>query len=296
MADSKLISLQKIFTENIFRIPDFQRGYSWGQDQLEDFWDDLMNLKSGAVHYTGLLTVEPIKKDSIISNERWHDDLWLIESGNKAYYIIDGQQRITTSIILINEILKTVDPKSELNFKPVEYWKDKYLYQTYQNQYVSFMFGYEKDNPSDEYFRTKILNQESSTADKVPERTLYTQNLHFAKEFFFNKLKVLSKEDIEEIFKKITLHFRFNFYEIDDELDVYVTFETMNNRGKPLSSLELLKNRLIYLTTVLNVDDQLKSRLRKDINEAWKTIYEFLGKNKDNVLDDDEFLKKSLAY
>lgn len=64
----------------------------------------------------------------------------------------------------------------------------------------------------------------------------------------------------------------------------------MNNRGKQLSKLELLKNRLIYLSTLLKEDEAIKKRLRKDINETWKTIYEYLGKNKNNPLDDDKFL------
>ena len=46
-----------------------------------------------------------------------------------------------------------------------------------------------KDNPSDEYFKTKILEQESSSSDKVPEQTLYTSNLANAKDFFSDKLK-----------------------------------------------------------------------------------------------------------
>lgn len=54
------------------------------------------------------------------------------------------------------------------------------LYRSYNQLYKSFVFGYEKDNPSDEYFKTKILEQESSAADKYPE-TLYTANLMFAK-------------------------------------------------------------------------------------------------------------------
>ena len=163
------------------------------------------------------------------------------------------------------------------------------MYRSYNQLYKSFVFGYEKDNPSDEYFKTKILEQESSAADKYPE-TLYTANLMFAKEYFKNRLKSLSKEDKEAIFDKAINRLKFNYYEIDDSLDVYVTFETMNNRGKDLSHLELLKNRLIYLSTLLHEDDETKGRLRTDINETWKTIYEYLGKNKDNPLDDDDFL------
>jgi hypothetical protein len=66
----------------------------------------------------------------------------------------------------------------------------------------------------------------------------------------------------------------------------------MNNRGKSLSKLELLKNRLIYLSTLLPQNNEAQRlRLRNDINGCWKTIYEYLGRNKEAVLDDDEFLR-----
>ena len=289
MSDTKLLSLSEIFNNKIFRIPDFQRGYSWEERQLEDFWEDIQNLSPNKIHYIGLLTVEPIKKDEIINVEKWKDDLWLLKKRMSAYYVIDGQQRLTTLIILLHEILRTFKDDEGINFGQKSEWIDRFLYRSYNQIYKSFVFGYEKDNPSDEYFKTKILEQDSSAADKYPE-TLYTANLMFAKEYFAKKLKDLSKECKEEIFDKAVNRLKFNYYEIDDSLDVYVTFETMNNRGKDLSHLELLKNRLIYLSTLLHKDDETKERLRKDINETWKTIYEYLGKNKENPLDDDVFL------
>lgn len=290
MADNKLQSLNEIFNQRFFRIPDFQRGFSWEKSQLQDFWEDLENLKKDKLHYTGLLTVELLTKDKVENRETWQDDLWLFDASLKAYYLIDGQQRLTTSIILINEILDKLNDQESLNYKSKSFWQEKFLYQSYRDKFKSFLFGYEKDNPSDEYFKTKILGQSSSSADKVPEQTLYTANLQFAKAFFHEKLLNLSLDELDEVFTKVTTQFKFNFYEIDDELDIYVTFETMNNRGKPLTNLELLKNRLIYLSTLLPDDEPAISVLRKDINETWKTIYEYLGKNKDNRLDDDEFL------
>lgn len=234
------------------------------------------------------MTVESIDKESIANIENWKDDLWLFKKRLKAYYLIDGQQRLTTSIILIHEILNQCD---EINFQKREYWVQKFLFQSYKTAYKSYIFGYEKDNPSDEYFKTKILNQESLTADKVPEETLYTSNLNYAKDFFYNRIKDLDEDELESIFRKVTSNFKYNLYEIDNELDTFVTFETMNNRGKPLSNLELLKNRLIYISTLIDIDEDEKRTLRKNINEAWKTVYEYLGKNKEKIMDDDEFLR-----
>ncbi len=62
-------------------------------------------------------------------------------------------------------------------------------------------------------------------------------------------------DGIEVVFRKIILQLMFNIHEIEDDYDVFVAFETMNNRGKKLTNLELLKNRLIYLTT-LNDNDK----------------------------------------
>jgi uncharacterized protein with ParB-like and HNH nuclease domain len=240
-----------------------------------------------------LLTIEQVTKEEVANQEKWQDDMWMLDKGLKAFYVIDGQQRLTTVIILIDCILENYGETDGVNLEAKTDWVKKFLWQQF-GKYKSYNFGYEKDNPSDEFFRTRILDQESATADKVPERTLYTANLSFAKKYFRDKLKALNggKTSWEDIFRKVTTSLLFNVYEIDNDLDVFVTFETMNNRGRPLSKLELLKNRLIYLSTKLQEPESDRSGLRRDVNEAWKTVYAYLGKNPndDETLTDDEFL------
>ncbi|MCD9524838.1 DUF262 domain-containing protein, partial [Photobacterium carnosum] len=96
---TELFSISKIFTERLLRIPDYQRGYAWTDKQLKDYWSDIMQLEVGHNHYVGVLTLE----DAPTSNPReWEDDLWIIESKcYEPYYVVDGQQRLTTTIILI---------------------------------------------------------------------------------------------------------------------------------------------------------------------------------------------------
>ena len=286
MKESTLKSIDEIFEKSLFRIPDYQRGYAWEEKQLEDFWDDIENLKDGSIHYTGMLTLKKIK--DIGQDGRCKNDQWLINKGYSAYYIVDGQQRMTTIIILINELINKLKETKIFNENYLQIVSQKILYKE-DGLNRSFIFGYEKDDPSNEFLKTKILERESVTADKFPEETLYTLNLKKAKEYFIKKLGQISQDKQGEIFKKIINLFKFNLYEIDDKLDIFVTFETMNNRGKPLSTLELLKNRLIYLTTLLSKDDY--NPIREEINEVWKTVYEYLGKNKSNKLSDDDFLK-----
>ena len=150
------------------------------------------------------------------------------------------------------------------------------------------------DNPSFKFLIHRIFNEPDSG---TIQETFYTLNLYNAKQFFNENLEnFLDKNgltELESLFKKVTQNLMFNLYEISDDFDVFVAFETMNNRGKKLSNLELLKNRLIYLTTLydeneLNPDD--RQALREKINDSWKEIYYQLGRNKQNPLNDDDFL------
>jgi len=52
--------LDSLFKGKLFRIPDYQRGYAWGREQWDAFWDDLINLPDGRSHYTGVLTLNEI--------------------------------------------------------------------------------------------------------------------------------------------------------------------------------------------------------------------------------------------
>jgi uncharacterized protein with ParB-like and HNH nuclease domain len=107
--ESNLFSISKIFTERLFRIPDYQRGYAWTEKQLKDFWNDLVQLDPDKNHYTGVLTLEDVPSEK---EREWSDDAWIIEHKSfYPYYIVDGQQRLTTSIILIKSILERAAKK-----------------------------------------------------------------------------------------------------------------------------------------------------------------------------------------
>ena len=284
---SDLQNLDTLFNSSMFRVPDYQRGYSWGDSQLVDFWDDLARLDVNRNHYTGPLTLQ---KASDSEWPSWDTDTWLIDGrGYRPYYIVDGQQRLTTAIILIKCLLDLVPDNTPLAFSDTSDHVKKYLFQK-SGISTAFVFGYQIDNPSYDYFKTQILAVPQLSYKGI--ETTYTMNLLYARDFFRNKLAAVGIREIDRLFKALTQRFVFNVYELVDDLDVFVVFETMNNRGKKLSALELLKNRLIYLSTLLPSPAVKSERLtlRKNINDAWKTVFEFLGREKGAALDDDEFL------
>lgn len=286
--EQQLYSLSKLFTERLYRIPDYQRGYAWTEKQLKDFWGDLVQLEKDKNHYLGVLTLEQVPKETF---KTWRDDHWIVESKSYSpYHIVDGQQRLTTAIILVQSIVESVEEGTRLNYNTLDEIRKRFIYDSKDEGISrSYMFGYEKDNPSYEFLKTKIFLEPSGSSE-TPQETIYTHNLEFAKQFFKKKLDTLTLYDKEGIYRKLTQNLLFNIYTISTDIDVFVAFETMNNRGKLLSYLELLKNRLIYLSTKFEVEDYEKEKLRCSINETWKSMYHHLGKNKSNPLDDDLFL------
>lgn len=290
-----MISLSNLFNNKLFRIPDYQRGYAWAEPQLSDFWDDLVNLNGDRFHYTGMLSLKELSFDAC---KEWKEDLWLLEDDYKGYHVVDGQQRLTTCIILLNSILNfaKLSKKEVIKNKSVDEIRKKYIVEFGPlGLNKSYKFGYEIDNPSFNFLRYKILGEKYH--GEINE-SFYTFNLQNAKDYFDKKLQKVFDEkgfgEIENLYLKLVNKFVFNIHYIDDDFDVFVAFETMNNRGKKLSNLEILKNRLIYLTTIYpdNVlPSNLKEALRKRINETWMEVYRQLGRDKKISLPDDEFLK-----
>lgn len=299
-------SLDSLFKEKIFRIPDYQRGYAWQREQLKAFWEDLVNLSDRRSHYTGVLTLKQIAASDVTERA---NEYWLVDDHSyQVYHIVDGQQRLTTFIVFLQALVDFVKSLPENQGKSDEtiYLTDslnlaalqnRFLFKTKPtgDQFRTYKFGYTEDNPSYDYLRYRILGEAGSGS---VQETFYTLNLSNAKTYFDGQLREMhaqaGMEGIQDVYKKLTKRFLFNEYVIKDEFDVFVAFETMNNRGKKLSDLELLKSRLIYLTT-LYTDEELdpasRKSLRDTINDAWKEVYKQLGRNKSKPLNDDEFLR-----
>lgn len=299
-------SLDRLFKEKLLRIPDYQRGYAWRREQLEDFWEDLVNLPKGRSHYTGVLTLKEIPAGDVTQDAR---EFWLVDDHSyRLYHIVDGQQRLTTIILFLQALMELLRELPEnagltddairlnetLSITDVE---SRFLYKLKPagNPFRTYKFGYTTDNPSYDYMRFRILGEDGGG---TVFETFYTLNLSNGKRYFKEQLRGWHEKEgasgLQQLYRTLTQRFLFNEYIIKDEFDVFVAFETMNNRGKSLSDLELLKNRLIYLTT-LYTDEELDLAERQDlrdlINNAWKEVYFQLGRNKTKPLNDDDFLR-----
>ena len=312
MTDSnvKYLNLRKLFNSAIFRIPDYQRGYAWEDKHFDALWNDLRNIQRGKLdyHYTGMITVERIKRDLY---EAWEDHFYF--KRNDGYFVIDGQQRLTTITILLFELLEAYFSDNNtysdklVGVGKARWFKD-YLIRQEEDQPPSFIFGYHTDNPSDLFFKAAILEHPLyRPTSGALEQTAYTNQLIAAKLFFKKKIQRFLHEEaqkstqedayrqLEELCDLLTERMMFDFKILDDALDIFMVFETMNTRGKGLSNLEKLKNRLIYLATLLHKMDSSEEEdtdndLRRYIVGEWKEVYKELGRSKTLLNTDDTLL------
>ncbi|GAA8740380.1 hypothetical protein HpDR97_11920 [Helicobacter pylori] len=261
----ELLTLDGVIEKGVFEIPSYQRGYAWQIRQLKDFWNDLeyVSKLGDKFHYMHSLTLRELEN----------------EFENSAFEIIDGQQRLATSLILLGllaKITQNKDPKySLINLEPVLSYKYYGL-----NEAFRAIMGEEKDL---ERFQTSF----------------YAKNLIDAYTFFKEeKISDTPMETLEKMFDSLTKKMLFSVVELNDNrIDPFSSFETINNRGKDLSTLELLKNRLHFVAHKICDEEDLEN-LQNEINDTYTRIYYDLRFFKDDHKDDHlgDFLKHFVAY
>lgn len=289
-----IISFKEIFNNSIFRIPDYQRGYSWTQKELDDLWADLTNthLYKNSYHFTGILTLNTFNSSDLksIKEEGFNvENNKVILNGLEfnTFNLVDGQQRLTTILILLSRLIQKI--KNTAN--QLQYSR-KYFFVNEEgiNKYI---FGYHIDVPSHNFLIRDIFEDPSYSPEKT--ETLYTHNLLFAKKYFEEKLKDFSQNEIQDMITKITDRLLFSILNLSEsentDLDISMIFETLNFRGKQLSGLERFKNRVMYLLSKQPINQSLIISRRKSINDTWLEVYKWLGRNNEKRMDDDAFLK-----
>ncbi|WRC46924.1 DUF262 domain-containing HNH endonuclease family protein [Helicobacter pylori] len=256
----ELLNLDGVVEKGVFEIPSYQRGYAWQMKQLEDFWSDLEHVSKleNKFHYMHSLTL------------RKSDD----DFGDIDFEIIDGQQRLATSLILLGLLAKTTKNEnySLANLKSI----------------LSYNFYY---HDIGEAFRA-ITEEEDLEKFKT---SFYAKNLISAYEFFKEKTSNITNPTLNKLLDALTKKMLFSVVELnDDRIDPFSSFETINNRGKDLSTLELFKNRLHFVAHKICDEKEELENLQKKINDTYAIIYYDLRQFKDTHLD--SFLKHFVAY
>lgn len=248
-----------------YRIPRFQRDYSWTDDEWEDLWADLMGtlLPGGeSAHYMGYL---------------------VLQSGDdKTFEVIDGQQRLTTVSIIVLAVLKNLQ-------RLIDAGNDADASRRRMEQIRQTYLGYL--DPVTLVARAKLtLNRNNNSyyqdylvpLGHLPQRGFRASEhlLRKAFEWFDRRVAELLRKStgsegmrLAQFVEDMSDRLFFTVITVTDELSAYKVFETLNARGVRLSATDLLKN---YLFSVLDRGSDTDQELR-NLEERWDAVVGRLG-------------------
>lgn len=273
MLNSNLIKLGSFLSNEKLFIPEYQRGYSWEEPQLDDFWIDLVEIYEGNTrdeHFLGQVVIHKNKEDG-------------------KRYIIDGQQRISTTIILL-DILRTKfkeladstnnndanDDAEDINTKCIGR-----VTESKKEQYLS-MGGVDKEFFIN-YIQTRGPIDYSDRKFEKKRLRPSNYNIFYASKFFDDKVsKFITKKapneyiELNKLYQCLINQFILMTVETDDINEAYIIFESLNARGKALETADLLKNHILRVA---------QSDL-SNATETWNTIID----NLDNI-DPTKFIR-----
>lgn len=276
-----LPTLQDLFNNAVFKIPDYQRGYSWENQHRMDLLEDLELLDSKG-HYTGTIVL------------RESDSVKGLGKTFTRFDIVDGQQRFTTILILLDTIAKEL---KKLDIEESSAFADGItsIYIKDIGPNGRNIYKLELDEENNPYFQNAVIEDKSGIKKTIKSHyNLYDAKLQFEK-YLKNNNSTSDTDYLQFLYSlvdKLTQSLIFTLYKVEDDAEVGVIFEVMNDRGKPLSELEKVKNHLIYLTGKISEDSQSSEKLVHDINYNWKSILQNLAKSEMSRNDDeDRFLR-----
>ena len=240
-------------------IPRYQREYSWEREQLEEFWND-------------------INQQIDFDNNRYKDyfigSLVLVGDDEQGveFHVVDGQQRLTTITILLS-VLTQIGKELKNN----SFANNCYRYIEGRDGDYNEFFKLISESPkpffqkSIQYFELDKKEQPSSDEEK---------RLQEAFDYFY-KLITAKKKDVTDFdsYLKNILNQIINcvviFITVDNEKEAQTIFETLNAKGKDLSTLDLIKNKIF--------EELNKEHPNDDAKDSWRSIKNIISSRDDGV-------------
>lgn len=245
------------------KVPDYQRAYSWGDTQIEQFLLDIKEYidKKGINYYIGHFLFE--KKDN-----------------EKMGYVIDGQQRLTTIIIFLSSVFEKIEKLNNGELAPEELNIYKSIIE--ENGKIKFS-TVDYDN---KLFKERVIGREKGVIK--PETQSQNRILDAVK--YFNKK--LEKETIENLTNmvKIIINASCTLNEVLNQSEAVQMFIYQNDRGKHPTDLEIIKSLFMY-----NIHDCSNNKIN-DLNyikEKFETIYKNISYI-ENLVNENDVLKITL--
>jgi len=257
----KISQIFEIESKMIYKIPKYQREYTWGINEWNQLFDDIIGNEEG--YFLGSYICVSTSTMGIPELE-----------------VIDGQQRFTTISILLTAIYARLNNKREEldedDISTLINIKKELTYSEEKGIYKSKLLPQVQNSNLDDYlsllYENKIISERVKKPNNAGNRRIYKAFKHFNKciDEYINENKDDNKSETTIL---LELKNKFNEaiivgIEVDSHKDAYMLFESLNNRGVPLSAVDLIKNTLISASE--------SSKKSDECYEEWKTALGYL--------------------
>jgi len=244
--------LELVGNGRIYRVPPYQRDYSWTEEQWEDLWNDIFDLRGRPSdrHYMGALVVEG--------------------RSDREFLIIDGQQRLATLSILALTVIErlshtTEAPDAAANRERAAALRGRFIGEKDPASLIesSKLFLNETDNAFYQDYLVQLRQPLNPRGLPKSPRLLWDCFRYFVKQLDQTDGASLDGETLARLLNEtIGRQLLFILITVEDELNAYTVFETLNARGLELSATDLLKNYLFSLVHVAADLEALQRRWR----------------------------------
>ena len=237
--------LELIGNGRSYRVPPYQRDYSWSEEQWDDLWADVLALRPhpDRRHYLGALVVE--------------------EKSDREFLVIDGQQRLATLSLLVLAVIARLgalageDVDAEANAERARELRNRFVGEKDPASLTESSRLYL--NETDDAFYQDYLVQ----LRPLNPRGLPASNrlLWDCFRWFVRRLGALDDDWRNDgravaslLSETAARQLLFILITVDDELNAYTVFETLNARGLELTTTDLLKNYLFSRVRAADLD------------------------------------------
>lgn len=249
-------------------MPDYQRGYSWDESNVREFLSDLDYLQADRNHYTGTLVLHEDSQDK--------EYLDAEDTPLTPLAVVDGQQRLTTIVILLNSLSLALeraatDDASDRIRKVAHAIRSNFIETEGANGQPIHRLALNQG--ANNFFHRHVLAREPGIhGPQIPSETRLLRAKVVIDAYIDKNVSGRDPKSVREflldLHRKVADRLRFSLYEVEQEAEVGVIFEVMNDRGKPLSELEKVKNYLLYAGATIGLVNDLAA----SVNSAWENI------------------------
>ncbi len=227
----------------IFRVPKYQRAYSWTAENVDQYCSDMYELYLSSLagnpreHFLGGVVCVKVESDNDLDERN-------------IYQLVDGQQRLSTTVLFFSRLVERMKALNldaegaELRERRTREYGDKFVVLAVEENDRVIRIPRISLSKRDEDFYDNLIRP---TSVDVPTSKSHELLLEAKKVIDSYIDKVMADEDrvsldtIKKLYQVVSVHCKVLLIKMSDVTDAYRLFQVINDRGRALTAGDLLR-------------------------------------------------------